>query len=215
MNIKKSVAGLVAGFALIGSIAAPAAMASDIGGSTTADATVTIVDSGVFDVHFCGDLTFEASRTTSPSPAAAGYAQGVLSICYTDTKLQRSNFNVNLHTSPFTSGSNTIAANNLFVVWTYNVVQQLWDGAPAVQHHFDVGDIGYFADNHYVGQNNAGQGWVTNNHLDTDKTVNFGYAGVGTMMSQGDMEIGLTIPNGTQAGTYTSTLTLTVVAGTQ
>jgi hypothetical protein len=213
MNLKKSLAGLAAGFALVGTLAAPAAMASDIGGSAITTASVSIVDNGVFDVHFCGALALNTA--TQPTAGTAGYAQGGLSICYTDTKLQRPAFDVTLGSDQLSSGSNHIAASNLIVVWTYNVQQQQWDGAPAVAHRFDVGDIGYFVDDHYVAQNNAGQGWTTNNTLDTNPTVNFGYHGVGTISSTGAMEIGLNIPSGTQAGTYSSQLTLSVVTGTQ
>ncbi len=52
MNLKKSLAGVVAGFALVGTLAAPAAMAQDAG--TT---TVAVTDPGVFNAYFCVPMT--------------------------------------------------------------------------------------------------------------------------------------------------------------
>jgi hypothetical protein len=57
--------------------------------------------------------------------------------------------------------------------------------------------------------------WTTNNTFDDQILLQFGYTGVGTGRSIGVFDVSLVLPTATQGGTYGSTLTLSIVAGTQ
>jgi hypothetical protein len=212
MNVKKTLAGFIAGFALIGSLATPVAIASEIGGQEVTTATVAISNGGVFNATFCNSVSM--TETTAPMANAPGAAIGSLNLCYTDTKSQRPAFDATLVSSDFTLSTNvnkTIPASNLKVLKTYNVLQTQWDsGFP-----LDIGDIGYFVNGGYLAQSSAGATWTANNTLESAKTVNFGYSGVGTVASIGGMDLGLNIPAGTTPGTYVSQLTLSIIVGSQ
>jgi hypothetical protein len=200
MKLKNILRGLAVAIAMATMISAPVTMADD-----TESATVIVTDGGTFAATFCNAVTL--GETVAPTAGTAGTATGSFAICYQDTESNRANFNIQVVASNFTSGPNTIAASNLKVTKAYNVIQTQWG--------LSIGNIGYFANNAYVAQNPAGAAWTSNNALDTAKTVNFGYAGRGTIASQGTLDIELNLPAGTASGTYVSTLTLTVIPGTQ
>jgi hypothetical protein len=215
MNLKKSFMGAVAGLALIGSLAAPMASAQPAesnSGNNQTTATVTITDTGIFDVYF-GNASVSLGTVPMNNTSTTTYAPGSLVIAYTDTKAYRPNFNIKMNATAFTNTTNsalTIPASNFRITATYNVGQTLYGNSP-----IDYGDIGYFVNNAYPSGQAAVSPWTANNTLDTNPTVHFGYAGVGTTSSGGQVDVSLQIPTGTQAGTYTSTMTLTVIAGTQ
>jgi hypothetical protein len=212
MNLKKSLAGLFAGFALLGALAAPAALAAD----DTATGTVVVTDGGVLTVAFCqvsnythpGDFTL--TQVTAPTAYAAGTATGSLQICYIDTKTYRPSFEVSVSASNFESGSNIITSDNFTVTKTYNVGSIHYDGQAG-----PVGEIGYFQNNAYVTpQLSAGAPWTFDNDFSTSRTLQFGYGGRGTEGSAGKVDVSLKLPAATLAGTYTSNLTLTVMSST-
>lgn len=215
MNLKKSVFGTIAGLALVGTLAAPAVMAQAVEDgpkSNTATASVTVTDNGIFDVYFySGD--FNLSGVTLNADTSVGTATGSFTIGYDDTKAFRPKFDVTVNASSFALTSNTshqIPSTGFTIERTYNVGQTHYGNSP-----IDYGDIGYFVDEAYPSGQAASTQWTSNNTLDTARRVQFGYQGVGTTLSGGKVDVALKVPNTTVPGTYNSTLTLSVVAGTQ
>lgn len=222
MNLKRTLFTGLAAAGLMASIATPMASAQVViedgqnggpGGSVTA--TVEVGTAGLFDAFFCAvgvgpTASTDLTTTTEPSAIANGAAEGALGICYEDTKNYRNAFNLDLSAGDFTSPTTVtdIAASNFTVAHTYNVASLNCCG-PA------VGDIGYFQNDAYVGQNAAGAAWAPGYSLNNPQTVHFGYNGTGTIISGGVVDVDLVIPAGTHTGIYTSNVTLTVIAGTQ
>lgn len=214
MTLKKSVFGAIAALALAASVAAPVATAQ-VGGSTAGTSVVVNVASpGVFNLTICGEpAQVNLTTTSQPQAGLQGEAEGTLTLCYTDTKSYRPNFNVTMQSTDFLDGTKVIPASGFTVEDTANVGQIQWSsgvGRP-------LGDIGHFQNNIYP---TAGQGtttaWTSDNSLDVARTVHFGYNGEGTIASAGDIDVALEMPFGAQDGTYSSTLTVTVVTpGTQ
>ncbi|HWK79967.1 MAG TPA: hypothetical protein VNP95_04330 [Thermomicrobiales bacterium] len=214
MNLKKSLMGAVAGLALVGSVAAPIASAQpaeDNTGNNTTTAYVEVYSTGVFDVFFTGGIDLGDANFNASSSSQT--LNGSLALGYTDTKVQRPSFDVTVQATDFYNLSNfyitPIPASGFTITKTYNVAQQQWGANP------DIGDIGAFQNEDYVAQNSGPWPWTSDNQLNTARRVNFGYAGIGTISSQGNFDVSLVVPNTTQAGAYQSTLTLTVIAGSQ
>lgn len=214
MSTRRTIAALVLGFMLLTTMGAQTAFAqvteSNQGNNST-DVDVTVTDGGIFDAYFCdssGPLTQTSlTQTTAPTVNAAGAADGTLIICYTDTKIARPSFDVDVTALNFINGPNSIPSSGFTVEYTYNVLQLSFGAG--------VGDIGYFVNDAYVAQNPAGQGWTANQNLDVGRTVNFGFSGQGTIASGGVFDVGLVIPAATPPGTYTSDVTLSILVGSQ
>lgn len=217
MNLKKSFMGAVAGLALVGSIAAPIASAqpaeSDYSNNSTT-AYVNVHTGGAFDVYFSssnlnfGDVVFDAQHNQAVT------RDGAVVIAYVDTLVNRPSFNVQMQASDFVAGGPYFSSSNLKVTRVYNVQQGQWGGTPGGPD--DIGDIGAFVNNGYVGQGGPWpKAWTAANELNVAKTVQFGYSGIGTVWANGQVDVSLSIPPTATAGNYTSTVTLTVIAGTQ
>jgi hypothetical protein len=219
MNLKKSIFTGIAAVGLMASLAAPAAFAqpaeSDTGNNLTI-AYVNVATDGEFDAYFSSG-TFNLGAVTLNANSPEGVVTGTMRIDYVDTMANRPNFNVSLTAENFVNIGNatyTIPATGFQVTYAYNVQQGYWSGnAPG---GIDIGDIGYFVDGDYVGQNDAGQAWTLGaTNLSTGPTVQFGYAGSGTSWAYGDLGVQLDIPSTTVAGQYNSNVTISVIAGTE
>jgi hypothetical protein len=218
MNLrKKLIAGALA-LGLLGSVIAP----SVINAQTLEDTTyvvVSVADGGAFDAYFCLNTNgaYTLSTGTDPLAHTAGDATGTLTICYTDTKTYRGGFNAQIQSGPFTSpgsSQNTpIAPSNFTIVKAYNVGQLHWSSETAHTHPGWIGDIGFFVDNADPnGQSTSDGIWTPSSAtLDVARTIHFSYNGIGTGGAGGDFDVKLNIPGGTSAGTYASTLSLTLM----
>ncbi|MGN6032233.1 MAG: hypothetical protein ACTHQE_11265, partial [Thermomicrobiales bacterium] len=164
MNLKKSFMGAVAGLALVGSIAAPIASAQYAGDNTGNNQTTAYVEvytTGSFDVFFkigdidMGDANFSASSTSQT-------VTGSLTLGYTDTKVQRPAFDVQVQSTDFYNLANfyttPIPATGFKITKTYNVGQQQWTSMPNSPGR--VGDIGSFLNSNTVpGQSTGPWTW--------------------------------------------------------
>jgi hypothetical protein len=218
MNLKKSLAGLFAGFALLGALAAPAALAQDAG-----TITVGVTDPGVFNAYFCVPNDPTGTHTTTygltqvqwPTAQANGKATGTLALCYQDTKSYRPSFDVKVAADNFRSSDASvytpITSVNFKITHTENVGQVQWDSM-AGNTLGRIGDIGYYLNEADPpgGQHATNGNWTTANTFDVARKVHFGYSGRGTVASGGAFDVELTIPTGTTAGTYVSNITLTI-----
>lgn len=233
MKIRNKLLTIVAALVLMASAAVPIALADD-------DQTVSVEvnDVGQFDARLCNGLAVLASYTgdpedlealaayleanilevvntpltvqSHPTATVAGLATGTLSICYLDTKSYRAAFHATLSATNFLkTPSGTIASSNFKIVHNYHVLQQQWGAG--------IGNIGYTTDapGFPVAQVPAGAEWSVNNSLDAARWVNFGYAGIGTGGSISGVDVELTLPPGTEAGIYYSTVTLSIIPGVQ
>jgi hypothetical protein len=218
MNRYKSIFGLVAGLMLAGSLFGYTALAQPPESSSsdnTTDVQVQVTDSGVFNAFFCtpggAASTLKVLTTDSnPTASSAGSASGQLAICYQDTKTYRPSFDTTISAGAFTGGPSTIPLSGFKIVNVYNVLQTQWGATP------DIGDIGQFVNEAYVGQGAPWpKAWTSSNTLDSSRKLQFGYAGIGTIASLGAFDVSLVLPQGTQNGTYTSLMTLSIIAGTQ
>lgn len=215
MNLKKSLTGAIAGLALVGSIAAPIASAQYAGDDTSNNTTtvsLTVANDGVFDVYFyLGDISLGTATFNSASSTQT--LNGAMGLGYTDTKAARPSFDVLIQSTDFLNEANNattpIPSSGFKITKTYNVLQGQWGSDP------DIGDIGAFKDELYVAQSGGPWSWTTNNTLNGNRRVNFGYAGIGTNWSIGYFDVSLDVPNTTASGDYQSTMTLTVIAGSQ
>jgi hypothetical protein len=223
MNLKRTLftglaaAGLMASFAVPVAIAQTAPPAEVSTTNNTTVAYVQVATDGEFDVYF-GSGTFNLGSETLNANNPEGLVSGTMRVLYVDTMAYRPQFDVTMTAGDFDNINSPnlahiIDAENFQVTYAYNVQQAYWSGnAP---DGADIGDIGYYVDGHYVGQNNAGQAWTGTTNLGEGPTVQFGYSGSGTSSSYGDLGVSLTIPNTTVAGQYNSAVTLTVIAGLQ
>ena len=228
MNIKKSLAGLFAGFALLGSIAAPTAMAAD----PTATISVDVQNPGVFTPYFCalsgganlvdgldpsdvvGTGSYALTIGSQPTATTAGSATGAVGICYDDTKSFRPSFDASISADPFWNSAHTvsISASNFSVVTTTKVGQHQWSSQnpPTTS---GIGDIGYTKDGNDPGGQFGGATWSPGHTLDQWQRVHFAYAGRGTVVSLGGVGLALNIPSGIPAGHFETTLTLSLTMG--
>jgi hypothetical protein len=233
VNIRKSLLSTAAAIGLMVSVAAPMVLADDTTTNNSTNAVVEVIPAaGVFDVKFCAAST-NLSVGTQPN-ASPGSATGTLSICYEDTKVDREAFTVAMSAGDFTNGANVIDSSNFRVVRLYNLGQYQWGNSGSTHNvcdghnhgytgctetvppaNGDIGDIGYIYDSGATTPQNVTGGIprTTNNSLETGSNVHFGYAGVGTISSLGNVDVKLTIPGGTPGGQYTSNVTLSVTMG--
>lgn len=227
MQLKRTLVSAIAAFGLTASVMAPVATAQYAGddtGNNTATVQVQVTTPGVFDVRFT-EANFGLDAVELGAATPNGTAAGELTLYYEDSKPQRPAFDVTITATNFSNGdfpnsgdpNKQLASEDFYVTNTYNVGQGQWDSAPGVT--WDVGDIGFFVDNQYVansGPNMSDGVWTPGgNNLRDGATVGFGYAGVGTIASTADVGVAVDVPNTTVQGTYTSVVTISVVAGTQ
>jgi hypothetical protein len=225
MNLKSKVLGVVAATAIGISLMAPVATAQYAGDSTgdnTTAITVNIETAGVFNVYFT-QASFALDEVTLNAANPSGVATGELVIEYEDTKADRPAFDVTLTSSRFSNNAAPnsgnanmqISAEGFSVTKTYTVAQTQWSSGVG----YSIGDIGYYVNNGYVantGPNQSDGVWAPgSNDLGYGATVQFGYSGIGTIASWGQVDVALEVPSTTVGGAYTSTMTLTVVAGSQ
>jgi hypothetical protein len=215
MNLKRTLFTGLAAIGLMASIAAPVATAQVNGSSAGTTAFVVVASPGVFTLSICADsINATLDTTVQPTAGVQGKAEGSLDLCYIDTKSYRPNFNVMMQASNFQDGTKPIIpATGFKVVNTADVSQGQWSSGAGRA----IGDIGHFQNNVYP---TAGQGtttaWTSSNDLSAARTVGFGYNGEGTIESTAEIDVELTMPYGTQDGTYWSNVTVTVVTpGTQ
>jgi hypothetical protein len=224
MNLKKSLFTGLAAVGLMASLAAPVAMAQPAETSTSNNGIsgyVTVNSTGSFDVYF-GGAYFDLGTITLSAASPEGTATGGFTVWYTDTMPDRPSFDVQLTASTFTHttmGWNTIPNSGFAITSTANVEQGQFGGpssTTAGSSPFEIGDIGHYQNGIYP---TAGQGtttaWTTNNTLDSTRTIQFGYSGVGTIWSSGDVGVALDVPANTVTGQYQSNLTLSVITGLQ
>jgi hypothetical protein len=220
----KALFGLAMGLMLASSLMAPAALAQyngdsvDTGNQTSVSVTVT--ETGSFDALFCNssggyNASTSLSLTTAPTLTTPGLATGSLAICYNDPLAHRPSFDTYVSASAFGGGPTTIPLDGFKVDKTYNVIQQNCTCNGPVRY----GDIGQYLNGAYVAQGSTGPGWPmqwsSNNTFDGSIKLQFGYSGVGTGQSAGAFDVSLVLPTATRGGQYASTLTLSIVAGTQ
>jgi hypothetical protein len=243
MRLKRTLVSAIAALGLSASLMAPVALAqptqSQADGSDTTTATVNVsAPGGSFDVYF-ESTTLSLTDVTLSALTPNGTSTGTFRLRYTDTLPDRPEFDVTVGADDFTSGSNTIPASGFKITRTANVTQFQWGNPGGVNNAYcysgqnpnplydpalctaypppvdsNIGDIGYFQDGTYQGQNS--ENWTANAPgLDTATKVHYGRHGVGTQWSYGDVDVELEVPDGTPGGTYSSLLTLSVVTGTQ
>lgn len=219
-------------FAMIASVGlqpAAAVTQDDNTGNNTLTAGVTVNVGGVFDAFFCqppgdsfGDLGTVNLNSQSP---AMTVQQGSMTICYEDTKPDRSEFRTWVIAGNFTSGANSIVASNFKVTRTWWVAQTQWGPV--------VGDIGMVNSAGVLNGSDTGTcpicyaTWSTGNTLDAWRYVQYGWDGKGTADGTGDfpsvwasgnpnlgafgvIEVSLDVPVDTPAGSYTSTVTVEI-----
>lgn len=126
MNLKKSLMGAVAGLALIGSIAGPVVAGEN---GDTANATITVLQGGVFDLTLT-DLSFGSTTLTANDVFAGNPSYtGSLDMTYTDTKASRGGFTTRLSATDFhgtyNNSANTIPVSNFLITYLPNPVQEL------------------------------------------------------------------------------------------
>jgi hypothetical protein len=222
----KSIAGLAAGLLLAGTMLGQTALAQGLGDSVdtgnTTSVTVSIAATGSFDAYFCQALGtaspgIDLSLSQAPTLASPGLATGSLFICYTDTQAYRPGFRTQITAGAF-GGPSSIPLSGFKIDRSYNVVQHFW-GSPASSppQAADYGDIGTYVNNvDPNGQPATGSPatWTSSNTLDTTRTVQYGWEGVGTDWSYGQFDVSVVIPIGTQGGEYSSSITLSIIPGT-
>jgi len=220
MNIRKTLLAGALSLGLLGSIAAPAVTVTAQDAADTVYVTVDIGAGGTFNPYFCAADAFPLATTQDPTAHTPGWANGQLSICYTDTLPYRNSFRATVGATAFTSTNaahqTPIAPGNLKVVYSYNVIQQHW-GSDGHAHPIRIGDIGHYKNNaypNYTGGQASGP-WTTDNTFDTARTIGFGWNGLGTGTSTGYFDVTLEIPGGTSPGAYASTLTLTILPASE
>lgn len=227
MNLKKSLMGTVAGLALVGSLAAPV-VAGDINDDTTnntAPVTVYVGTTGAFDASFSGGISFSDANFQAGQSNTVKLT-GDFNIHYLDTYVDRPSFDLYVRSTAFVNqdGAGSIPASAFTIVGVENVRQDQWGGVtgpldpkgPNADGHGDIGDIGQFVNDAYVDQSTLPQPWTPEAYSFSDwRKLQFGYAGVGTITSDALVHTQLAVPPTTPTGHYLSTLTLTVVAGTQ
>jgi hypothetical protein len=218
----KTLFGLVAGLTLAGSLLAPAALAQPSEGSTGNNSTTVwvVVDAsgGVFDAYFCaGDLAGTPATSTTlmtnlqPTASTAGNATGQLVICYTDTKASRQAFETQISANNFSDGTHTIAKSNLSITSTTQVGQTQCSTATCVLPPLaGVGDIGAYKNEAYVDQSTGPWTWSPGFDFSTSRRVQYGYGGIGTILSGGGVGLKLNLPAGTQPGAYSSQITISI-----
>ena len=157
----------------------------------------------------------ELNTGSDPTANSAGNATGYFTVCYTnDTKSFREHFDATVSSTDFSDGAgHSIPASNFTVTQTNNVSQDQWTSQPSQAGLPRIGDIGFKADNGSIPAQSSGfSAWGPGKSLGGGgQTVQFGYAGRGTLNSHGIVNTALNIPSGTQAGTYTSDLTVSIV----
>jgi hypothetical protein len=230
MNLRKSLVTGLAAIGLMVSIASPtlAAPPTETDGSNNGTtSSVEVSGGGEFDAYFCGDNNL--TEQSAPTASSAGSATGTLTICYDDTLSYHDGFDTTIQaTTPFTSvdalGDTPIPAALFKITMLHNVGQLHWssDGhslldADDPNYHPEVADPGYYDENGSVpNQNTPGfVAWSASNSLEQARTVQFSYNGTGSVAAGGEIDVALTIPQGTSPGNYTTNLTLTIVAGGQ
>lgn len=230
MKRKTSILGLIAGLLLAGPLLGQSALAQFNGDDTDNNSTTVTVDiasGGIFDAFFCtqtdpADPTTvipsdDASLTvdTAPTSSVAGVATGAVGICYDDTKTYRPSFDTTISSLDFTSGLNTIPSSNFKITQTYGVGQVQCSNHPICGAVAGTGDIGAYQNEDYVDQTTGPWPWTFDQSLNEDRLVQFGYSGIGTIFSGGRVDVSLDLPIGTHPGTYESTLSLSIVLGSQ
>ncbi len=228
MNLKKALVTGIAAIGLMASIAAPGALAQtsppteSSSGNNSTIAYVAVITPGAFDVYF-GVSSFDLSAVTLDASSPEGAAAGNFIVYYTDSLANRPNFNVTLTASDFThttvSGA-SIDNAGFTIAGAYNVRQDQCGGperpvSSGCNNIHQIGDIGYFVNNTGGHSQAAFTPWTALNTLDSARTIQFGYEGVGTITSDGRIDVALDVPANTVAGIYQSSLTLSVIAGTQ
>jgi hypothetical protein len=228
MNLKRTLFTGLAAAGLMASFAAPMTSAQVSDSNTTnnsATATVGVLVDGTFDVYFAPGTTIDMGTKTLNSQNPQATATGQLLVNYTDTMQQRPAFTVSLSAGDFQrwAGDTGISASGFRVTHTGNVAQYQWDNhnindvdhgdSTVVPVVGDIGDIGFMVNGVNPGNQNANLNNVwndTTNLSGLGTPIQFGYAGIGTVWSNGAVDVDLEIPNGTAQGNYSSTLTLSV-----
>ncbi len=223
MNLRRTLLAGALSLGLLGSIAAPATLADDV------PVQVEVEIGGTYFVVICDPLASVTQNqvvaedlvvlgnVVSPTASQAGSASGTIGVCYEDDIAYRADgFRTQLDAGNFTKigdSSKTIAESNLTITATGGVAQI--QSTTSTGGNPLIGDIGT-----YVNQSNPGGQpavgtivpWTTNNAFGTNPiNVHFGYNGVGTIMSGGQVDLGLVIPVGTSPGTYQTTMTATII----
>ncbi|MCC6704712.1 MAG: hypothetical protein IT334_07525 [Thermomicrobiales bacterium] len=224
MNIRKTLLAGALSLGLLGSIAAPAALAAN----DNADVVVVVGTGGAFSVVICnGPASIAAQQpvaqdtvfldiATNPSASTAGAATGEFGICYWDDLSYRPAFDTTLVSSDFVNQGDptkTIDASNFKIVFTSGVAQAQSTNFNN-PNNLAIGDIGYYVnqlDPYGQAAPPAGGTWTGSNALNAPAKVHFGYAGVGTIMSGGQVDVNLTLPIGTAPGVYLSEITVDVL----
>lgn len=221
MNLKKSILSfMAAGSILAGGFAGVAAQ------DTSTTGTVTVNDGGTFDAFFCSATSLTAAGASFgpgsvTSSAPSGALSGNLTICYTDSKLNRETYRTSVDATNFTSGTNSIAASNLKITRVDNPGQGKWGSG--------IGNVSALDPNGVSSSNGAD--WEVNNAFGSGSLeVHVLWPGMGTASEYywtypdspydydvrssngawGEINMELVVPAGTQSGTYTNEFTITM-----
>jgi hypothetical protein len=209
MHLKSKVLSAVAGFTLLLALAASAAIAQ-VGDTGTTQATVIISEGGAFDARFCQSQA-GLVLNSAPTSTTAGNATGGMFICYDDTVSYRPGFVSQITSSTFTSltTNSVIPSSNFSITRTWAVSSIQSNPASTLP----IGDIDPLAESGAVSGAFVTPWNGPNNTLDQARYVHAAEAGVGTIESDGQVDLSLIVPVGTQAGIYNSTVTLTILPG--
>jgi hypothetical protein len=226
MRLKRTLVSAIAALGLAASVMTPVALAQSApptengSNGNTSPSTISIEDNGVFDVYFYStDLAFGTQYLNADDPEKT--VNGSFIIGYDDSRAWRPGFTVTVQANDDSRGqtnsaSNVIPVSGFEITRTEKIGQTQWGGpgstAGSGGQAFDVGDIGYLVDESTSGvdQQAAGKDWSDGFSLDQARKVQFGYEGVGTIASGGNVLVELEIPVGTAPDNYRTTLVLTV-----
>lgn len=212
MNLKKTMISILGGFALIASLASPAAFAQSYS-SGTGTGEVDVTSDGEFSVSICNSKVLIDFGSVGANTDTSVTASGSLTICIVDTHVQRQGFQTMLSATDFTASgvATTIPASGLVPTVIYGpVVGQTFyypNGGTIYGDHANP-----FAAHNVVepvifpGAANS-ENWG-GGALNSPQMVGHGDAGRGTSWAEQQIDMELTVPNNTLVGTYTNTITV-------
>ena len=212
MNLKKSLVGIVAGLALVGSIAAPAAQVSAGEGGDSAQATINITTDGIFDLDITSNIEFGDFLINASNAWDTPSVSGTLFMTYTDTKNRRGQFDTSLTATNFQSNNSAawtpIPASGFLVTYLPNPQQTQCCGS-----NYGIGGISNRQANHGVigdDTSSSSADWGAGIPLSEGPYIHRGWPGIGTVQTLAQANVKLMIPSNTSAGWYESTVTATV-----
>lgn len=209
MNLKKSFVGLVAVFALIGSIAAPVAAGPS---GDSANVSITVLNGGTFDLDIVSDLALPAVTLDASNAWQTNAVTGTLNFKYTDTKASRSGFRTQISATDFhgtyNSYTNTIPVSNFVITYLPNP-QQLY----CCRGNYGIAGISNSATGFGNATSTSSADWSPGVSFGDNPTLHLSWAGRGTGETTAQADVKLTIPSTTAQDDYLTVVTATVSFG--